>query len=545
MLKFIRISSFLICLLSGPLAFLWILSRGISMFYWFALAVPFLWIVLMTLWFLCLGRPRFLIRLKWSGIVVGILAIAIFAATKLLKYDGSTSGTSLPKLVWAWSDTDVEISHAHGKAEIISKDIPREVLKQSAGESLRFLGPDSDGVWEDTGFSSDWANNPPVEIWRRPMGYGWSSFSVTGEKAITLEEIGETEQISCFDLFTGERLWEFTYPGLASLDESDTADGGEGEEGGGEKPGGRMDGKGPRSTPTIHEGKVYAYGSVGILICCDLETGKLIWKKNVIKELKGKVPKWGKSCAPLVMPEHNAVIVSAGDGKGTTLAAFQLASGDPLWVTEGSGSSYSSPVAMTIHDTEQIVSINSKEVVGVRPDDGRVIWKHEWPGNYPKVAQPVRVGASRLLLTASYGVPSLLIEINRDGDQWTTKELWTTNRMKTKFSSTVVLGDHAYGLDEGRLASIDLETGEKAWKIRGYGFGQLILVGDHLLIQAEQGDLVFGKVGPDGFEETATLEALNSMTWNVPTLAGRLLLLRNDREAVCYLLPEKNHDPST
>jgi len=377
------------------------------------------------------------------------------------------------------------------------------------------------------------------------MGYGWSSFSVTGEKAITLEEIGETEQISCFDVFTGERLWEFTYPGLASLDESDTAEGGEGEEGGGEKPGVRMDGKGPRSTPTIHEGKVYAYGSVGILICCDLETGKLVWKKNVIKELKGKVPKWGKSCAPLVMPEHNAVIVSAGDGKGTTLAAFQLDSGDPLWSTEGSGSSYSSPAAMTIHDTEQIVSINSKEVVGVQPDDGRVIWKHEWPGNYPKVAQPVRVGADRLLLTASYGVPSLLIEINRDGDQWTTKELWTTNRMKTKFSSTVVLGDHAYGLDEGRLASIDLETGEKAWKIRGYGFGQLILVGDHLLIQAEQGDLVFGKVGPDGFEETATLEALESMTWNVPTLAGRLLLLRNDREAVCYLLPEKNHDPST
>ena len=98
---------------------------------------------------------------------------------------------------------------------------------------------------------------------------------------------------------------------------------------------------------------------------------------------------------------------------------------------------------------------------------------------------------------------------------------------------------YIYGLDDGVLVCLDLADGQRKWKQGRYGHGQLILVDDLLLIQTESGDVVLVNASPDEHNERARFLALNSHTWNAPTLAAPYLLVRNDREAACYELALK------
>ena len=86
------------------------------------------------------------------------------------------------------------------------------------------------------------------------------------------------------------------------------------------------------------------------------------------------------------------------------------------------------------------------------------------------------------------------------------------------------------------MASVDLASGERGWREGRYGFGQHLQLGDVLLVQAEDGSVVLARVSPEKLTELGRVNALTSKTWNPPTLAGNWLLVRNDREAVCYEL---------
>jgi outer membrane protein assembly factor BamB len=306
-----------------------------------------------------------------------------------------------------------------------------------------------------------------------------------------------------------------------------------------ENEGAAMGGDGPRSTPTIFGERVFSLGSTGIANCLNIDDGELLWTRNVIKEYDGEVQRWGSANAPLVIPDENLVIFAGTDKPGATLIACDIDTGESRWVYQGSGASYSSPRIMTFSGVEQLISVNAKDVTGLSIKDGKELWKYEWSGNFPKVGQALRADENLLLVTASYGIGSPLLEISKKGEQWEVTKVWNSTRMKTKFSSAAIIDQHAYGLDEGRLACIDLKTGKKVWKGEKFGFGQHLLFGNQLLIQAEKGYLATGTITPEGFTETGRIEALDSMTWNVPAIAGRLLLVRNDREAACYLLPEK------
>jgi outer membrane protein assembly factor BamB len=193
---------------------------------------------------------------------------------------------------------------------------------------------------------------------------------------------------------------------------------------------------------------------------------------------------------------------------------------------------------MEFGGVRQIVTIDYSAVCGLDPATGKTLWSHDWPGTFPKVGQPIAVGGDRLLVTASYGVGSLLLKIQKAADgSFAVERLWKTTYLKTKFSSAAVIGDHAYGLDEGRLACIALADGKRVWKNEKFGFGQHLLFGSTLLVQTESGEVVVGTLDPGRFTESGRLPALSSMTWNPPTVAGRVLLVRNDLEAAAYLLP--------
>lgn len=513
--KTIRTVSALFCVALAPL-WMWYATWSEHFArYWVYMVAPVVGVMAMALWYVAMGPGAWKIRLKRFFIFAVLLVISTVVFISLTRYEGSVGGSSLPRFVWRWAPKiDAGISSAKP-----SKAAPIQEQKlEGALDSPQFLGPNRDGVWAQSVASLDWKKNPPEELWRKAIGAGWSSFAVVGRRALTQEQRQDEELVTCYDLASGELLW-------AHSDQARLESG--------------MGGLGPRSTPTVVGEKVYAFGGTGILNCLDLKTGKLIWRQDLGPQMQGHFPEWGKSTAPLLA--GSSIVVSGAEKAGPTLLAFDAESGEESWIYEGKGASYSSPRLLEVGGVRQIVSVNGQDVCGLDPSTGEQLWFYDWPGKYPKVAQPVLVGKDQILVTAGYGMGSFLLKIQKGEAAWSVEELWKSKKMKTKFSSAVTLDGYAYGLDGGIMACIDLRTGKRMWKGGRYGFGQQLLVGDQLLVQAEQGDVALVKAQPTAYLETARIKVLNHMTWNTPTLAGRYLLLRNDREMVCYRLAKQEN----
>jgi outer membrane protein assembly factor BamB len=179
-------------------------------------------------------------------------------------------------------------------------------------------------------------------------------------------------------------------------------------------------------------------------------------------------------------------------------------------------------------------------VTGHDPADGRILWEYSWPGNFPKCSQPVPLKEDRVFISAGYGAGCAMLQIQAgSGGSMTVEEVWRNQTMKTEFTNVVVRDRYLYGLDDGILACVDLATGQRKWKDRAgnYGYGQILLVGDLLLVQSQAGPVALVEATPTRFHELGQLDALHSKTWNNPVLAGKYLVVRNDREAACYELP--------
>ena len=332
--------------------------------------------------------------------------------------------------------------------------------------------------------------------------------------AITQEQRGEEELVSAYSLETGEPVWVH----------SDTARFSE-----------HFGGDGPRATPTIFAKQVYTIGATGILNCLVLGTGEQEWSIDLADHVKGKNQEWGKSCSPLVYGDS---LVVTGFSGGPGLLCFDRRDGELEWSSgDGVGPSYSSPMLMNIAGEEQLIVVNEQTVTGHSPDNGSVLWEFSWPMKFPKVAQPQLVEGDQLLLTASYGADSFLIHVSKEDGHFSAAEKWRSNRMKTKFSSAVVHDGYAYGLDEGRFSCVDLSSGKRLWRDGKYGYGQNLLVGGSILVQAEKGDVVLVEASPERLEEIWRIEALEGVSWNVPCVAGDYLLVRNGAMAACFKKP--------
>jgi len=498
---------FLTLILGGFSAWLWLndhVMRALSVM----ILLP-LWLLLMGLWWALRLKGK-----RLSRLVVVIVCIAVFFG--LFRYDGSADGSAFPSLAWRWQKKTSlpELHNIAGQAEAPTAS------PVGVADMPRFLGVKGDGVLKEPNWQTNWKTHAPREVWRIEVGDGWSGFAVAGHRAITQEQRGEEECVTCYDIATGKLLW--SHADQTRFDEA-------------------MGGIGPRATPTIDaaKGVVFTLGAKGLLNCLDLSTGAMRWKRETLKEAAATSNlQWGQSSSPLLAGE--VVICSGGEG-GTSLLAYRQDSGEIAWKAGENGGSYSSPVLMTLAGREQIVSVNNGSVTGHDPAKGSLLWSFDWPGAFPKVGQPVQVTPDRFLVTSSYGVKGHLIEIKAAAeDKLSTTSIWSSSHPRTKFSSASVFGTHAYASDEGTFCCVDLTTGERGWREGRYGFGQHVRVGEQwMLVQAEKGFVALVKANPEQLEEVSRLEALNSKTWNPPTLAGRWLLVRNDREAVCYEIPAK------
>ena len=310
-----------------------------------------------------------------------------------------------------------------------------------------------------------------------------------------------------------------------------------------------MGGLGPRSTPTIDRGHVFALGATGVLRCVDGATGQLVWQQS-LPELCGITPEqdlaaiaWGRSASPLVVGQ--LVIVPLGGPQGGpchSLVAFDRETGQVRWKGGDQQAGYASPALVTLGGQEQIVIMNEASVSGHTLDSGKTIWSYPWEGQSngeANCSQPAVISGDRLLLSNRRKCEAIQLQPT-DDLPWNVESIWLgRGKLKTKFTNVVIHDGCAYGLSDGILECVDAQTGKRLWKERDgdFGHGQLLAVGDVLLVQAESGDVVMVEFSPDQLVELGRIHALQDLTWNTPCLAGSLLLVRNRSQAACYRLP--------
>ena len=477
---------------------IWLLSDNIlQMKFMATVAVFILGSFLLLIWLTLFSRLRWKVRLATWGVL--LLAVALFFG--VFRFRGVT-GDVIPVFELRWK----------GEATTLTGE---EIRSPTTYSYSQFLGSERNGIVTGVKLSRDWSTQPPRLVWRRPVGIGWSSFAVFGDAAVTQEQQGEDERIVCYDLKTAEVRWSFEYPASYASP---------------------LAGDGPRSTPTIVDGNIYAMGGTGHLHALELESGRVLWSRDVLKDNDSSVPEWGKSCSPRVV--DGLVVVSAGGSDGKSLVAYDQETGEILWQGGDDRSSYASPFVATLAGIRQIVILNARSVAGHDPADGRVLWSHPSPSGQPNVAQPLPLPGDRLLVSIGYGVGSKLYQIGAAAeDSLEATLVWETPKMKSKFANLVLHDGFVYGLDDGILACLDPETGNLRWKRGRYGHGQLILVDDLLLLQTEAGEIVLVEPTPEEHRELTRFRVMDGKIWNSPALAGPYLVVRTEREAALFELP--------
>ncbi len=426
----------------------------------------------------------------------------------------STAGTPAPSGGNATPAAATASTARKAPTEVARDDAPAADSEVAANgrDWLGFRGSARNSVVRGVQIKTDWSAAPPVQMWRRAVGPGWSSFAVRGDYVYTQEQRGEDEIVSCYKLSTGEPVWR--HRDHVRFYESNG-------------------GAGPRATPTLDRGRLYTFGATGILNALDARTGAVIWSHNAGTEAHVKVPGWGFASSPLVVDDVVVVAVSGA------IAGYDRATGRPLWNVKSTGGSYSSPQLVTLDGVKQVLLLRAAGTTSVAPADGQVLWEYKWEGI--PIIQPAVTADGDLLVTSGdamggFGVRRLSVTHGSNG--WTTHERWMSNGLKPYFNDYVVHNGHAYGFDGGILSCIDLSDGKRKWKGGRYGHGQAVLLADQdlLLVLSEEGELALVKATPDQFTEVAKVPALDGKTWNHPVVVGDVLLVRNGEEMAAFRL---------
>ncbi len=476
-----------------------------------------------------LGRGRLLVRAIPLFVFFGILG----AATQVLRIDDVTGNLVPTRISFVWQPQRDELLNVPIET---GEPVNIDLRSMTTDDFPQFLGPSRNGAIDGVTLGTDWIKQPPQLVWRKAeFGAGWSAFAAVNGYAVTQEQRGENEIVSCYEIATGILVWS-----NSTVTRHQTLPGG----------------VGPRSTPTIVDGRVYTLGATGVLRCLDGSAGEEVWRRDLLAEIGTteeeftQLVAWGRAASPLV--DAGRVVVplgqSANGTDGASLAAFDVATGELLWKKGHRQISYASPMIATLDGVRQIVMVCEDAVCGHDAETGEPLWEYPWPGKSnanASCSQPVDAGNNRLFFSKGYAIGSALVEVHQDtAGEWIVQAIWRRRTtMKTKFTNVVIYNGYVYGLDDGILSCVDLETGQRKWKRGRYGHGQVLRVGDVLLVQAESGQVCLAGLNPERYEELARFSAIAGKTWNNPCLYGRYLLVRNSQEAACFELPRLDSIP--
>jgi outer membrane protein assembly factor BamB len=456
--------------------------------------------------------------LRYSGLSWGVrLAVLVLVPALWFglveEFQVSGNGAFLPSLrLRGQASNDMRLEdHRHNQAA--AEGVVE--LAEDVHAFPEYRGRKRDGVVIGPALNRDWNAKPPQLVWKQPVGGGYAAFAIAGNLAVTIEQRRDEEAVVGYDPATGRERWRYTYD--AHFEEA-------------------LGGPGPRATPTIAGGDVYSVGAIGHLVCLEAATGKKKWSVEILKDNDNVM--WAMSGSPLVYDE--VVVVNPGaqrdTAKGRAVVAYDRKTGKQVWAAGDASAGYSSPMLATFGGKRQVLLLDGTGFSGYDAATGTELWRFPWE-TYQNinVAQPIVLDGQRVIISAGYNHGSALLKIEEKDGQWSATQVWMNQKLRCKFTSPVLYQGHLYGLDEGILACIDAETGERKWRDGRYGNGQLLLSGDLLVVITEDGKLALVQATPTRFTELGKIPVLKgAKTWNLPALVDGKVYIRNEQEMACY-----------
>ncbi|TAK97502.1 MAG: alcohol dehydrogenase [Verrucomicrobia bacterium] len=456
-----------------------------------------------------------------------LLAAAGLGFSVLLRNDGMNGEYQLT-LHWRWAPTaEAQVLAARAKSSAAPKpNVPSNEtnLPLATPEWPGFRGADRSGNYPGPMIATNWTEHPPKQLWKVPVGPGWSSFAVAGNLLFTQEQRGPMEAVVCYDAETDREIWNHQYE--ARLEDP-------------------MGGPGPRATPTLAHGGLFVVGATGMFLRLNPATGAVVWQKKLKEVASREAPMWGFAGSPLVIGSNVIAWAGGKDGKG--LLAFDAETGALRWSAATGDHTYASPQMNTIAGEELVLMLSNDGLVLVEPATGKVRLNYEWKFSGYRALQPRVAGDDTVVLGTPMNVGTRAIRISNANGELKAEELWTSRNLKTDFSDLVTYQGYIYGNDAGILTCLDLKTGDRMWKGGRYGKGQLLLLENSglLLVAAEDGQVHLVRADPKEFVEVDSFKALAGKTWNHPVIVGDKLYVRNSQEAVAFQLSTAKHAEST
>jgi outer membrane protein assembly factor BamB len=301
-------------------------------------------------------------------------------------------------------------------------------------------------------------------------------------------------------------------------------------------PAAQQHGPGPKATPAIANGRVFAFGITGVLSALDLATGKVLWRTPAATTL----PLYGTASSPVV--DGNRVIAFMGGHDRGALTAFDAATGAVRWRWTGDGPGYSSPVVADFAGTRQIITQSQNRVVGVSAADGTLLWQAPLRTSFDQnTVTPLVVNG--LVVSSGLETPTIAYRVGRGASGWQAQEAWRNEQVSMYMSSPAASGPAIFGLshrNRGQFVALDPATGKTLWSTRGREAdnASFIRAGEWLLIGTTNSELIIVRPSAARFDEAIRYTVADSAMWAHPAVAGRTIAVKDVDRLIVWSVGE-------
>ncbi len=407
-------------------------------------------------------------------------------------------------------------------SHLVAGDAPTTATAAAApapGEWPQWRGPARDGHSADKGLLQDWPEGGPALLWKATgIGTGYSAITVSKGRIFTMGDREEWSRVVALD-GNGKVLWS-TPVG---------------------KPGAPGYGgySGPRASVTVDGDLAYAVDQWGELVCVEAATGKVVWRKGYVRELKAPRPEWGYTESPLVDGAH--LIVTPG-GRNGAMMALDKKTGALVWRSKDftDEAQYSSVVPADFGGVHQFVQLTMESLVGIGAADGAVVWKAKRNGSTAVIPDPVILEGG-VYVTSGYGTGCTFFRVSSEGGKLSATQVYANKVMVNHHGGVVRVGDHVYGYSDGKgWTCQDLKTGEAVWKEKEkLGKGSIAFADGRLYLREEEGagTVAIVEASPSGWKEHGRFDQpdrTDKNSWSHPVIAGGRLYIRDQDLLLCY-----------
>ncbi len=406
--------------------------------------------------------------------------------------------------------------------------------RSSGRDWTQWGGPNRNFMVEAPDLAEDWPEDGPPALWERELGDGYSTIIAEDDRLYTMYRKENTEYVVALDAKTGETIWEHSYesPHTELMDQF---------------------GPGPHSTPLIIGNRLYTMGVNVVMHCLNKRSGRVFWKRDLVKDYGAPVPDRGYACSPIGYGDTVIVPVDRhrnrdGDGEaeeessskaeGQSLMAFDQKTGELVWKSQDFQVTYSSPVLIERDGQDQLVVFMAEAVAAVDPSNGELIWKYELPEPNANLSSPLWTGDDLIVVSAAYASGTRVIRLHQEDERTVPEELWYSRKMRIHHANPIRIGDYIYGssgdFGPAFFMGMNVHTGEIAWRERGFAKATCVYADGKVIILDEDGHLALATVSPEGLNVLSKCKVTEPYSWAAPTLVGSTLYVR-DRERIMAL----------